>query len=348
MPQASTVYSHMSSSAPTVSVIIPCRNEVRTIAQVLRDLDGQTFSDGFEVVVADGMSTDGTRELLAELQQATWDFELRVVDNPAQIIPSALNRAVEASRGTYIVRVDGHSRIGPTFLTEIVHPLRSGMADVVGPQIELIPGSATPLAQAIAVCSGSALGTGGTASRRTLTAPVDVSHAVMSCYRREVWERNGGYDEALLSNEDFDFDIRAHRAGARILALPSPVFKLVARATLGALAQQRWRYGWWKGAVLHKMPSSLHARQIVPVVALLAACVLTVAVILGVASITTLLWCTAVYCGVAIMTALAEAKRYPTATSLVVATLSAPVIFAIIHGVWACGVCAGLVVNPRR
>lgn len=338
----------MSSSAPTVSVIIPCRNEVRTIAQVLRDLDGQTFSDGFEVVVADGMSTDGTRELLAELQQATWDFELRVVDNPAQIIPSALNRAVEASRGTYIVRVDGHSRIGPTFLTEIVHPLRSGMADVVGPQIELIPGSATPLAQAIAVCSGSALGTGGTASRRTLTAPVDVSHAVMSCYRREVWERNGGYDEALLSNEDFDFDIRAHRAGARILALPSPVFKLVARATLGALAQQRWRYGWWKGAVLHKMPSSLHARQIVPVVALLAACVLTVAVILGVASITTLLWCTAVYCGVAIMTALAEAKRYPTATSLVVATLSAPVIFAIIHGVWACGVCAGLVVNPRR
>lgn len=338
----------MSLSAPTVSVIVPCRNEVCTIAQVLRDLDAQTYSDSFEVIVADGMSTDGTRELLAELQQAKWDFELRVVDNPAQIIPSALNRAVEASRGTYIVRVDGHSRVGPTFLTEIVHPLRTGVADVVGPQVQLIPGSMSPLAQAIAVCSGSALGTGGTASRRVLTAPVDVSHAVMSCYRREVWERNGGYDEALLSNEDFDFDIRAHRAGARILALPSPVFKLVARATLGALAQQRWRYGWWKGAVLHKMPSSLHMRQVVPVIALLGAIALTVAVVLGAVSITALIWSAAVYCGIAIMTALAEAKRYPTATSLIVATVTAPIIFAIIHGVWACGVCAGLLVNPRR
>lgn len=338
----------MSLSAPTVSVIIPCRNEVRTIAQVLRDLDGQTFPDGFEVVIADGMSTDGTRALLAELQQAKWDFELRVVDNPAQIIPSALNRAVEASRGTYIVRVDGHSRIGPTFLTEIVHPLRSGMADVVGPQIALIPGSSAPLAQAIAVCSGSALGTGGTASRRTLTAPVDVSHAVMSCYRRDVWERNGGYDEALLSNEDFDFDVRAHRQGARILALPSPVFKLVARATLGALAQQRWRYGWWKGAVLHKMPSSLHVRQALPVLALLAIIGLVVAVTLGALSASVLVWSAIMYCGISVMTALAEAKRYPTAQSLIVGMVAAPVIFAIIHGVWACGVCAGLVVNPRR
>ncbi len=335
-------------SAPAVSVIIACRNEVRTITQVLRDLEAQTFPDGFEVVIADGMSDDGTRELLQELVRTRWKFDLHVIDNPARIIPSALNRAVSASRGTYIVRVDGHSRIGPTFVSEIVHPLRSGVADVVGPQIQLLAGSSTPIAQAIAVCSGSILGTGGTASRRPLTTPTDVSHAVMSCYRRDVWERNGGYDEALLSNEDFDFDIRAHRAGARILALPSPVFKLVARATLSALAQQRWRYGWWKGAVLHKMPSSLHLRQAVPVIALIGVVALAVASVLGAVSATVLVWCVAVYCGIAIMTALAEAKRYPTAASLVVAAIAAPIIFAIIHGVWACGVCAGLVVNPRR
>lgn len=338
----------MSLSAPTVSVIIPCRNEVRTITQVLRDLDGQTYSGSFEVVIADGMSTDGTRELLAELQQAKWDFELRVIDNPEQIIPSALNRAVEASRGTFIVRVDGHSRVGPTYLTEIVHPLESGLADVVGPQVQLLPGSTSPIAQAIAVCSGSILGSGGTASRRPITSPRDVSHAVMSCYRRDVWERNGGYDEALLSNEDFDFDMRASRNGARILALPSPVFSLVARPTLRALAQQRWRYGWWKGAVLHKMPSSLHVRQAIPVIALLAAVALVVTTVLGAVSATVLLWSVAVYCGFAVMTAFAEAKRYPSARSLVVAAITAPVIFAIIHGVWACGVCAGLVVNPRR
>jgi cellulose synthase/poly-beta-1,6-N-acetylglucosamine synthase-like glycosyltransferase len=338
----------MSSSAPTVSVIIPCRNEVRTITQVLRDLDAQAFSDTFEVIIADGMSDDGTRELLAELQQAKWDFELYVIDNPERYIPCALNRAVAASRGTYIVRVDGHARIGPTYLTEIVHPLRTGLADVVGPRIQLIAGSASPIAQAIAVCSASALGSGGTASRRPLTAPVDVSHAVMSCYRRDVWERNGGYDEALLSNEDFDFDMRAARQGARILALPSPTFSLVARATIGTLAQQRWRYGWWKGAVLHKMPTSLHLRQAIPVLALIALVALVVATALGAVSPTVIIWSVVVYCGIAIMTAFAEAKHYPSATSLVVATIVAPVIFAIIHGVWACGVCAGLVVNPRR
>lgn len=338
----------MSLSAPTVSVVVPCRNEVRTIVQVLRDLDAQTFSGAFEVVIADGMSTDGTREVLTELQQSAWRFDLQVIDNPAKSIPSALNRAVEASRGMFIVRVDGHSRVGPTYLTEIVHPLRSGMADVVGPQIQLLAGSSAPIAQAIAVCSGSALGTGGTASRRVLTVPVDVSHAVMSCYRRDVWERNGGYDEALLSNEDFDFDMRAHRLGARILALPSPVFSLVARSTLGALAQQRWRYGLWKGAVLHNMPSSLHMRQAIPLISLIAALTLVVAVMLGALSANVLVWCAVAYSGVAIVTALAEAKRYPSASSLVVATLAAPIVFAIIHGVWACGVCAGLLVNPRR
>lgn len=338
----------MSLSAPTVSVVVPCRNEVRTIVQVLRDLDAQTFSGAFEVVIADGMSTDGTREVLTELQQSAWRFDLHVIDNPAKSIPSALNRAVEASRGMFIVRVDGHSRVGPTYLTEIVHPLRSGMADVVGPQIQLLAGSSAPIAQAIAVCSGSALGTGGTASRRVLTVPVDVSHAVMSSYRRDVWERNGGYDEALLSNEDFDFDMRAHRLGARILALPSPVFSLVARSTLGALAQQRWRYGLWKGAVLHNMPSSLHMRQAIPLISLIAALTLVIAVMLGALSANVLVWCAVAYSGVAIVTALAEAKRYPSASSLVVATLAAPIVFAIIHGVWACGVCAGLLVNPRR
>lgn len=333
-----------------VSVIIPCRNERSTIELVLADLHAQTFAGSMEVIVADGCSDDGTREVLyAACTSSRYRFPLRVLTNDKRVIPSALNRAVECASGRTIIRVDGHSRVPQAYVAEIVGALAQGTADVVGPRVRFVPGSDSPVAYAISTLQSSIFGTGGTASRRNLIKPVRVAHAVMSCYNRSVWQRVGGYDESLLTNEDFDFDYRATKRGATVLALPSPEFQLMARSTLRGLAAQRWRYGWWKAAVIKKHPGSLHLRQVIPVVALLAFVAMLVAsfasAIYAVALVVTLYG----YAGLSSCAALLALmpivlnEDSPDGKKILATVLLAPFIFAIIHGVWAAGVVAGLV-----
>jgi len=338
-----------------VSVIIPCRNERSTIEQVLEDLHAQTFLGKMEVIVADGCSDDGTREILDEISRSDrYRYPLRVITNERRIIPSALNRAVEASSGRVIVRVDGHSRVPQTYVAEIVNALATTGADVVGPRVRFVPGSASPVAFAIATLQASVFGTGGTASRRSISRPVRVAHAVMSCYNRAVWERVGGYDESLLTNEDFDFDYRATRTGIVVNALPSPVFSLLARPTLGGLFSQRWRYGWWKAAVIIKHPASVHLRQIIPVAALLLFVALAILSFLTPVYAIALIAVVYGYVGLSSCAALLAlvpvvlAEEVADGRKILATMLLAPFIFVIIHGVWATGVVCGLLFGSRQ
>ena len=338
-----------------VSVIIPCRNERSTIEQVLADIHAQTYSGSMEVVVADGCSDDGTREILdATVADARYRYTLHVITNERRVIPSALNRAVEKATGRMIVRVDGHSRIPPNYVEEIVATLDSGVADVVGPRVRFVPGSQSPLAYAISTLQSSVFGTGGTASRRAITRPVPVAHAVMSCYTRSVWERIGGYDEGLLTNEDFDFDYRAKLAGSTILALPLPEFQLMARSTLSGLIAQRWRYGWWKSAVMKKHPRSLHLRQVIPVLALLALVVLAGMSFVSTAYALALVAVIYGYVGLSSCASLLAlmpnvlSEESPDGRRVLITVLLAPIIFAIIPGVWASGVVSGLLAGASN
>jgi glycosyltransferase involved in cell wall biosynthesis len=332
-----------------VSVIIPCRNERSTIEQVLADLHAQTYPGTIEVVVADGCSDDGTRQILdAAARNNDYRFALHVITNERRVIPSALNRAVEHACGRVIVRVDGHSRVPSNYVEEIVSALSDSKANVVGPRVRFVPGSASSVAFAIATLQASVFGTGGTASRRSIARPVRVSHAVMSCYTRSVWERVDGYDEGLLTNEDFDFDYRAARSGETVLALPSPEFQLMARSTLSGLIAQRWRYGWWKAAVIKKHPRSLHLRQVIPVIALLALVVLAGMSFVSTGYAMGLIAMIYGYVGLSSCASLLAlmphvlSEEVPDGRRVLVTVLLAPVIFAIIHGIWAAGVVAGL------
>jgi cellulose synthase/poly-beta-1,6-N-acetylglucosamine synthase-like glycosyltransferase len=326
-----------------VSVVIPCRNEVLTIGAVLADLDRQTLRRPFEVIVADGLSGDGTRELLGQLaQSAPFRYRLVVLDNPKRTIPAALNLAIGAARGEFIVRVDAHSQVQAEYVEAIVDALSSRLGDVVGPQVVNVAASRTATAKTVAAMLNTRFGNGGTPSRNRLAAPVKVTHTVMSCYRRGVWERVGGYDEALLANEDFEFDYRAGKAGLTVVSLPRPVFHLIARGTLGALLQQRWRYGVWKARVFGMHPGSLQARQLIPVA------LLPVALALAVTALPLALALGLLYGAIASVSVAAEPSiRAEAAGSRIHCVLLAPVVGAVTHFAWGAGVWYGLIVRPR-
>src|SRR4051812_20527440 len=101
-----------------VSVVLPCFNEERYIKTVVRNIFGQDYpSDKIEIFIVDGNSTDRTIEIVKELIQA--DSRIKLLDNPQKIVPYALNKAIAASSGKYIIRFDAHTEYANDYISKV-------------------------------------------------------------------------------------------------------------------------------------------------------------------------------------------------------------------------------------
>jgi succinoglycan biosynthesis protein ExoA len=249
---------------PLVSIIIPCYNEEATIRLLLEALLQQTYPRArMEVVIADGLSTDRTREEVAAFQKEHPDLSLLVVDNPQRIIPAGLNVALASARGEIVVRLDGHCVPHPDYVARCVSDLTQGLGDNVGGVWEIHPGGDGWVAQAIAIAAAHPLGVGD-ALYRFATQASAVETVPFGAFYRALVGRVGPFDETLLVNEDYEFNARVRLAGGRIWLDPAIRSVYFARAKLGALAKQYWRYGYWKLRMLRRYPATIRWRQALP------------------------------------------------------------------------------------
>jgi glycosyltransferase involved in cell wall biosynthesis len=262
---------------PKVSIIVPCYNEQSTIRLLLEALRQQTFPRAeMEVIIADGLSRDGTREAIATFQRDYPDLDVHVVDNLRRSIPSAVNCAIEASRGEIIVRLDAHSKPYPDYVQNCVNALEAGRGDTIGGVWEIHPGAETWIAKSIAVAAAHPLGVGDAFYRHTNQA-AEVDTVPFGSFRRSLVDQIGYFDESLLTNEDYEFYVRVREAGGKIWLDPSIRSIYFARATLSQLARQYRRYGFWKWRMLRRYPKTLRWRQALPPLFVLSLIVLTVA-----------------------------------------------------------------------
>lgn len=249
---------------PLVSIIVPCLNEEDTITKLLQAIYDQSL-DRFklEVILADGMSTDRTRQRVAEFQSQHGDLALRIIDNPSRRIPSGLNLAIAAAQSEYILRLDAHSMPRPDYVQRSVDGLRSGKGWNVGGIWEIKPTEETWIAKSIAIAAAHPLGVGD-ALYRYATEAGAVDTVPFGAFERKLIKKVGLFDEGLQANEDYEFNARIRAAGGTVWLDPQIRSIYFSRANLVELARQYARYGFWKVRMLRRYPGTLRLRQAIP------------------------------------------------------------------------------------
>ena len=250
---------------PLVSVIMPVRNEAAYIERSLGTVLAQDYpADCLEILVVDGLSTDGTRE--AVLAHAAQRPGLRLLDNPGRIAPAALNVGLSQARGEIVVRVDGHCEIAPDYVRRCVEHLQAGFEgapiEAVGGPIETVAESDE--AAAIALAMSSWFGVGGSAFRTIDDRALLVETVAFPAYPRRTLQRLGPFDEELVRNQDDEYNYRLLKSGGRILLTPDIRSRYYSRSSLRSLWRQYYQYGYWKVRVMQKHPRQMRARQFAP------------------------------------------------------------------------------------
>lgn len=247
---------------PLVSVVIPCLNEERYITALLDSLAAQDYGAGdIEVLVADGGSTDRTRELVRDYQSPF--RRLALVDNPRRITVAGLNEGMAASAGDCWIIIGAHSSVRPDFVRQSVDALKRTGAACVGGPIDTIGEGTTH--RAIAAAMSSPFGVGNAAFRYAgQDEPErDVDTVPFGCYHRRVWDVVGPFDETVDGADEDSYNARLIEAGGRIVLVPAIRSSYFPRRSLKALAKQYFEYGAAKGTLLAR-GRPLRPRHFVP------------------------------------------------------------------------------------
>jgi succinoglycan biosynthesis protein ExoA len=316
------------------------RNEAAFIKRSVGAVLDQDYpQDRLEVIVADGMSTDGTRQVLADLQQH--HRRLYVVDNPGMIVSTGLNRTLHASLGDVIIRIDGHCEIARDYVRRCVDHLRSGDVEAVGGPIQTV--GETDEAQTIAVAMSSRFGVGGSAFRTLPKGTTTADTIAFPAYTRRVVEQAGRFDEELVRNQDDEYNYRLRALGVRLLLAPDIQSRYYSRSSLRSLWRQYFQYGYWKVRVMQKHPRQMQPRQFAPPVFVAA---------LGLTAAAALVFPPARWALAAILVAYSAANLAASAAEVrrhggrMLPLL--PVVFATLHVSYGCGFLVGLLKFRRR
>ena len=206
-------------------------------------------------------------DIVGRYQRHYSDLPLGCVLHPGAGIAEAVNSGIEAAQGEIIVRLDGHSRPAPDYVGRALDALRETGAAVVGGVWDIAPWGSSRIAEAIARAVAHPVGAGNATYRTARTTEggrTEVDTVPFGCFRKTTWEALGGFDERLLTNEDYEFNYRARSSGSVVVLDPDIRCTYFARTTLADLASQYFRYGWWKAQMLKRHPRSLRWRQALP------------------------------------------------------------------------------------
>jgi succinoglycan biosynthesis protein ExoA len=313
-----------------LSVIVPVRNEAAHIERTLGQLLAQDYdAERFEVLVIDGESTDGTREIVTRL--AASHANLRLLDNPKIRSSAGRNIGIRESRGDFVLVVDGHCELDGDHLSRLAAAFRETGADCIGRPQPLNVAGATTIQRTIAAARSSWLGHHPSSHVYSTQSRFVPAHSVAVAYRRSVFERVGVFDERFDACEDVELNHRIDRAGLRCHLSPELAVRYAPRSKLRGLFIQLSRYGRGRVRLWRKHPETFSLKSFLP-----AALVLGIAFGWTIGFVHAIFWtlyasCLLLYAGVLLATSVAvglSQRSWGTVWFL-------PIVFLTIHA--ACG-----------
>jgi succinoglycan biosynthesis protein ExoA len=253
-----------------VSVVVPCRNEIRHISAFLDSVFSQELGGiEMEVLIADGMSEDGTRQVLAEFEKKF--PALRIMDNPEKIVSTGCNRAIRKARGEIIIRMDVHTLYAPDYVRSCVEVLNeTGAGSVGGPALTRADGY---VAEAIAHAFHIRFASGG-AKYRDPRYEGPVTSVPYGCFRTSTLERIGLYDEDVVCGQDVELNLRIASSGGAVWQSSKIVSWYTPRTSFSKLFRQYFQYGFWKIGILGKYRRIVAWRSLAPASSLVGAAAL--------------------------------------------------------------------------
>ncbi len=216
---------------PFVSIILPCRNEEKHISKCLDSLVANDYpKEKMELLVVDGMSKDKTREVLNEYKNYFLFFQ--ILDNKKKTTPFAWNIGIKKSKGEVLLLIGAHAAYSKNYISKLTWYLNEYEADNVGAVRKTLPGGKGIVAKAIALSLESVFGQGYSHFKIGVRYPRFVDTVLGGCYRREVFEKIGLFNEGLVRAQDLEFNLRLKKAGGKILLVPDVVVHYYARSDL--------------------------------------------------------------------------------------------------------------------
>ena len=250
----------MTQSMPFVSILIPVYNEKAYIDRCLQAVLTQDYpADLIEVWIADGLSADGTREIIADYMNQYSNFFL--VDNPGRIVPTGLNLLIPKAKGDIIIRVDGHTSIAPDYVRQCVLVSTASGAENVGGRMTAM--GSNVFGKAVAAATSVPFGIGNARFHYSEKEEY-VDSVYLGAWPIHVFKKIGLFDEELVRDQDDEFNYRLRASGGRILLSPKINSYYTVRSSPLLLWKQYFQYGFWKVRVLQKHPHQMSLRQFIP------------------------------------------------------------------------------------
>ena len=315
---------------PKVSIIIPCRNEEQYIRKNLDAILEQDYEGVIEVLVVDGMSSDNTREIVKSFASD----QIRLIDNPHQYTPNALNIGVANTSGEVFIILGGHAYINQDFVRKNIEVLqRDEKVGCAGGQILNIHENHT--SEIISRAMASSFGVGNATFRVGGEAGY-VDTVAFGAYRKKIHDEIGGFDEDLVRNQDDEYNFKVTKAGYKIYFDPEIISNYYVRGSIIKLYRQYYQYGYWKVYVNKKHKTVTTWRQLVPLVFVLGIFIGLVGTIIIPGFIWIYLFGLVSYAFLAIMSGISAGRNFKEAFQVAA-------VFPVLHFSYGLGYLVGII-----
>ena len=253
----------MTKNKPLVSIIIPCRNEEKFIEECLGSVVKQNYpKDKMEILVVDGMSEDKTRDIVKEYSKK--NSFIKLFKNPKKVTPVAFNVGIKNSKGNFIIIMGAHTKYKNNYILKCVDTSIKYNADNVGGILKTIPTDNNIIAKSITECLSNFFGVGGSHFRKGLNKITEVDTVFGGCFKKDVFDKIGLFNEKLVRSQDMELNIRLKKAGGKILLNPKIVSYYYPKSTLKEFFKHNFIDGIWAIYPLKFVKIPLKIRHYIP------------------------------------------------------------------------------------